>query len=41
MKRHPVEIQIEIADKAIVAEDFDALMSIYTDDAVLVIEPGP
>ena len=40
MKRHPVEIQIEIADKAIVAEDFDVLMGIYTDDAVLVIEPG-
>ena len=40
MSRHPVEIQIEIADKAIVAEDFDLLMDIYTDDAILVIEPG-
>lgn len=40
MSRHPVEIQIEKADKAIVDEDFDLLMSIYTDDAVLVIEPG-
>lgn len=40
MSRHPVEIQIEIADKAIVEEDFDVLMGIYTDDAVLVIEPG-
>ena len=40
MTRHPVEIQIEIADKAIVAEDFDTVMDIYTDDAVLVIEPG-
>lgn len=40
MSRHPVEIQIEMADKAIVAEDFDALMAIYSDDAVLVIEPG-
>ena len=37
---HPIEIQIEKADKAIVAEDFDTLMGIYTDDAVLVIEPG-
>ncbi len=40
MKRHPVEFQIEKADKAIVAEDFNVLMDIYTDDAVLVIEPG-
>mgnify|MGYP001295486657 CR=1 FL=1 len=40
MNRHPIEIQIEKADKAIVAEDFDVLMDIYTDDAVLVIEPG-
>lgn len=40
MSRHPVEIQIEIADKAIVAEDFDVLMSIYADEAILVIEPG-
>ncbi len=40
MKRHPVEFQIEKADKAIVAEDFDLLMDIYTDNAVLVIEPG-
>ncbi|MEM0980375.1 MAG: DUF4440 domain-containing protein [Cyanobacteria bacterium P01_H01_bin.58] len=40
MSRHPVEVQIEMADKAIVAEDFDVLMAIYSDDAVLVIEPG-
>ena len=40
MERHPVEIQIERADKAIVAEDFDALLGFYTEDAVLVIEPG-
>lgn len=40
MNRHPVGLQIEKADKAIVAEDFDVLMDIYTDDAVLVIEPG-
>lgn len=40
MGRHPIEIQIEKADKAIVAEDFETLLDIYTDDAVLVIEPG-
>ena len=40
MNRHPIEIQIEKADTAIVAEDFDALMDIYTDDAVLVATPG-
>ena len=40
MERHPVEIQIERADKAIVAEDFDTLLQIYTEDAILVIEPG-
>ncbi|GAB6146946.1 YybH family protein [Desulfocicer niacini] len=40
MNRHPVELQIEKADKAIVAENFDVLMDIYTDDAILVIEPG-
>jgi uncharacterized protein (TIGR02246 family) len=40
LKKHLVEIQIEKADKAIVAEDFDTLVGIYTEDAVLVIEPG-
>ena len=40
MDRHPIEIQIEKADRAIVAEDFDALLDIYTDYAVLVVEPG-
>jgi uncharacterized protein (TIGR02246 family) len=40
MERHPVELQIEKADKAIIAEDFDTLLDIYTEDAVLVIEPG-
>ena len=37
---HPIVEQINRADKAIVAEDFDTLLDIYTDDAVLVIEPG-
>ena len=40
MNQHPVEIQIEKADKAIVTEDFNTHMSIYTDDAILVVEPG-
>jgi uncharacterized protein (TIGR02246 family) len=39
-KQHPVIAQIEKADKAIVAEDFDTLLDIYTDDAILVVEPG-
>lgn len=40
MGKHPVITQIEKADKAIVAEDFDTLLDIYTDDAILVVEPG-
>ena len=40
MEQHPVVLQIERADKAIVAEDFDTLLDIYTNDAVLVVEPG-
>jgi len=38
--RHPVELQIERADLAINREDFDTLMDIYSDDAVLVVKPG-
>ncbi len=40
MNQHPIELQIEKADKAILAEDFDTLMDIYTDNAVLVVDPG-
>jgi uncharacterized protein (TIGR02246 family) len=40
MKSHPLKQIIEAADRAIVAEDFDALMEFYDDDAVLVIKPG-
>ncbi len=40
MEKHPVITQIKKADKAIVAEDFDTLLDIYTDDAILVVEPG-
>lgn len=39
MTRHSIELQIEKADQAIVEEDFDTLLNIYTDDAILVIEP--
>ena len=38
--RHPVELQIERADLAINREDFDTLMDVYSDDAVLVVKPG-
>jgi ketosteroid isomerase-like protein len=40
MTRHPLELIIEKADNAIIQEDFDTLMNIYSDDAVLVIKPG-
>lgn len=40
MPSHPVEDVIAAADKAIVSEDFDALMALYADDAVLVVQPG-
>ncbi|MCB2227190.1 MAG: SgcJ/EcaC family oxidoreductase [Desulfarculaceae bacterium] len=40
MDRHPVEELIARADAAINREDFDALMEIYAEDAVLVIQPG-
>ena len=40
MKKHPIELQINKADIAINQEDFDSLMDIYADDAVLVIKPG-
>ncbi len=34
MKRHPIELVIEKADNAIIQEDFDTLIDIYSDDAV-------
>lgn len=40
MDRHPVETLIGQADAAITREDFDALMAIYAEDAVLVVKPG-
>lgn len=40
MAQHPLELIIEKADRAIIREDFDTLMDIYADDAVLVIKPS-
>lgn len=40
MSEHAVLTLIKQADKAISAEDFDALMDFYADDAVLVVQPG-
>ena len=40
MAPHPLEQLIRAADAAITAEDFDALMPFYADDATLVVRPG-
>ena len=40
MNQHPIALLIEKADKAINQEDFDTVVDLYTEDAVLVIEPG-
>jgi uncharacterized protein (TIGR02246 family) len=40
MAPHPVEQLIRAADAAITAEDFDALMDFYADDAALIVKPG-
>ena len=40
MKTHPIALLIEKADKAINREDFDTVVDLYTEDAVLVIKPG-
>ena len=37
---HALKSTIEAADRAITAEDFDALMDFYADDATLVVKPG-
>ena len=37
---HHIKQLIEAADRAITAENFDALMDFYADDATLVIKPG-
>lgn len=40
MEKHPIALLIEKADTAINREDFDTVVDLYTDDAVLVIQPG-
>jgi uncharacterized protein (TIGR02246 family) len=40
MTTHPLEQIIRAADAAITAENFDALMDFYADDATLVVRPG-
>jgi uncharacterized protein (TIGR02246 family) len=40
MNQHPIALLIEKADKAINREDFDTVVDLYADDAVLVIKPG-
>jgi uncharacterized protein (TIGR02246 family) len=40
MSSHELKHVIEAADRAITAEDFDALMEFYADDATLVVRPG-
>jgi uncharacterized protein (TIGR02246 family) len=40
MSEHAILTLIKQADKAISAEEFDALMGFYADDAVLVVQPG-
>jgi uncharacterized protein (TIGR02246 family) len=40
MTSHPLQQLIAAADRAITAEDFDALMDIYAEDATLVVKPG-
>jgi uncharacterized protein (TIGR02246 family) len=37
---HPLQTLIEAADRAITAEDFDAVTEFYADDATLVVKPG-
>jgi uncharacterized protein (TIGR02246 family) len=40
MSQHDLVNVIAAGDAAINAEDFDAIMTFYADDATLVIEPG-
>ncbi len=40
MTQHPIALLIARADKAINEEDFDTVVDLYTEDAVLVIAPG-
>jgi len=36
VSRHPIALLIEKADKAISGEDFDTVVDLYADDAVLL-----
>jgi uncharacterized protein (TIGR02246 family) len=40
VSQHPIALLIEKADKAINEEDFDTVVDLYAEDAVLVIKPG-
>ncbi len=40
MNPHPIRLLIERADAAINCEDFDTVLDIYAEDAVLVVRPG-
>ena len=40
MNQHPIALLIEKADKAINEEDFDTVIDLYTEDAILVVKPG-
>jgi uncharacterized protein (TIGR02246 family) len=40
MNQHPIALLIEKADRAINEEDFDTVVNLYAEDAVLVIKPG-
>jgi len=40
MNDHPIALLMDKADKAINEEDFDTVIDLYTEDAVLVIKPG-
>jgi uncharacterized protein (TIGR02246 family) len=40
VNQHPIALLIEKADKAINQEDFDTVVDLYAEDAILVIRPG-
>ena len=40
MRRHPIELILERAYQAINQEDLNSFVSIYAEDAVLVVKPG-
>jgi uncharacterized protein (TIGR02246 family) len=40
MNQHPIALLIQKADRVINDEDFDTVVDLYADDAVLVVKPG-